>query len=102
MIILSLNILKINVNLFLFEMFFKKSILKLSSFNSLLIINLKDHIMIIDKVIDKNDKFFEINILLLSYSYRLKTNNILFLSISKTTLYLFIYNFSKIKSYYFN
>ena len=58
--------------------------------------------MIINKVNDKNERFFDVNILLLLYSHRLKINNILFLSILKTTLYLFIHDFSKIKSYYFN
>ena len=58
--------------------------------------------MIINKVVDKNERFFVINILLLSYSHYLKINNILFLSILKTILYLFIYDFSKIKSCYFN
>ena len=58
--------------------------------------------MIINEIIDKNERFFNINILLLLYSHYLKTNNILFLSISKMTLYLFIYNFLKIKSCCFN
>ena len=58
--------------------------------------------MTTNKVINKNEFFFNVNILLLSCSHRLKTNNILFLSILKTTLYLFIYNFSKIKLYCFN
>ena len=58
--------------------------------------------MITNNIVNKNDKFLNVNILLLSYLYRLNINNILFLNISKTTLYLFIYNFSKIKSYYFN
>ena len=54
--------------------------------------------MITDEIANKNDKFFDINILLLLCLYYLKINNILFLRISKTTLYLFIYNFLKIKS----
>ena len=58
--------------------------------------------MITNNIVNKNDEFLNVNILLLSYLYRLNINNILFLNISKTTLYLFIYNFSKIKSYYFN
>ena len=58
--------------------------------------------MIINNVIDKNEKFFVIDILLLLYSHRLKINNILFLNILKMILYLFIYNFSNIKSCYFN
>ena len=54
--------------------------------------------MIIDNIIYKNGKFFDVNILLLLYLYRLKINNILFLNISKTISYLFIYNFSRIRS----
>ena len=57
--------------------------------------------MIINETISKNDKFFDVNILLLLYSQRLKINNILFLNISKITLYLFVYNFLKIKLNYF-
>ena len=83
-------------------MFLKIFISKLFLFNSFLTINLKDRIIIINNVFNKNDKFLNVNILLLLYLYRLNINNILFLNISKTTLYLFIYNFSKIKSYYFN
>ena len=101
LIIFSLNVLKINVILFLFEMSFKEFISKLSSSDSFLIINLKDY-MTTNKIIDKNEKFFDIDILSLSYSHRLKINNILSLSILRTTSYLFIYNFSKIKSCYFN
>ena len=52
--------------------------------------------MIINNVFDKNDKFLNVNVLLLSYLYRLNINNILFFNISSTTLYLFIYNFLKI------
>ena len=58
--------------------------------------------MIINEIIDKNERFFVVDILLLLCLYRLKINNILFLSISKMILYLFIYDFSKIKSCYFN
>ena len=58
--------------------------------------------MIINDVFNKNDKFLNVNILLSLYLYRLNINNILFFNISSTTLYLFIYNFSKIKSCYFN
>ena len=100
--ILSLNALRVNINRFLFKISFEEFISKLSSFNSFLIINLKNHITIINEIIDKNERFFDVNILLLLYSHRSKINNILFLSISKTTLYLFIYDFSKIKSCYFN
>ena len=82
-------------------MFFKKFISKLFSFNSFLIINLKSYI-IINEGIDKNERFFDIDILLLLCLYRLKTNNILFLSILKTIFYLFIYDFSRIRSCYFN
>ena len=101
LIIFFLNISKINIVFFLFKMFFKEFISKLSSFNSFLIISLKDYI-IINEIIDKNEKFFDIDILLLLYSHRLKTNNILSLNISKTILCLFIYDFSKIKSYCLN
>ena len=96
-----MSVLKININFFLFKMFFKE-LSKLFSFNSFLTINLRDHIMITNEIIDKKKRSFDINILLLLYSHRLKTNNILFLNILKTTLCLFIYNFLKIKSYYFN
>ena len=82
-------------------MFFKEFISKLFSFNLFLIINLRDRITI-NEIVDKNKRFFDIDILLLLYSHRLKINNILFLSILKTISYLFIYNFSKIKSYCFN
>ena len=53
-------------------------------------------------VFNKNDKFLNVDILLSSCSHRSNINNILFFNISSTTSYLFIYNFSKIKSYYFN
>ena len=98
LIIFSLNVLNVDINFFLFKMSFKEFISKLFSFNSFLIINLKDHIIIINEIIDKKKRFFDINILLLLYLYRLKTNNILFLNILKTILYLFIYDFLKIKS----
>ena len=101
LIVFSLNVLKIDVNLFLFKKFFKKFILKLFSFDSFLTISLKNHI-IINKIIDKNERFFDVNILLLLYLHYLKINNILSLYISKMISYLFIYNFSKIKSCYFN
>ena len=58
--------------------------------------------MITSNVFNKNDKFLNVNILLSLYLYRLNINNILFFNISNIILYLFIYNFSKIKSYYFN
>ena len=58
--------------------------------------------MIINDVFNKNDKLSNVNILLSLYLYRLNINNILFFNISNTTLYLFIYNFLKIKSCYFN
>ena len=58
--------------------------------------------MITDNVFDKNNKFSNVDILLSLYSYYSNTNNILFFNISNTTLYLFIYNFLKIKSCYFN
>ena len=102
LIIFFLSVLKINVDFFLFKTFFEKSISKLFSFNLFLVISLKSRIIIINEVIDKNKRFFDINILLLLYLYRLKTNNILFLSILKTISCLFIYNFLKIRSYCFN
>ena len=83
-------------------MFLNKFILKLSSFNSFSTINLENYIIIINDIINKIEIFLNINILLLLYLYRLNINNFLFLNISKSILYLFIYNFSKIKSYYFN
>ena len=58
--------------------------------------------MIINDVFNKNNKFLNANALLLSYLYRLNINNILFFNISSTILYLFIHDFLKIKSYYFN
>ena len=83
-------------------MFLKQFISKLFSFDFFLIMNLKDREMIINNVVDKNDVFLNVNILLLLCLYRLNINNILFLNISRTTLCLFIYNFSKIKSCCFN
>ena len=100
LIFISLNALKINVNLFL--MSFEKFISKLFSFNLFLVIDLRDYIIIINKVIDKNERFFDVNILLLLYLYRLKINNILSFLILKIISYLFIYNFSKVKLCYFN
>ena len=58
--------------------------------------------MIINDVFNKNDRFLSINILLSLYLYRLNINNILSFNISSTISYLFIYNFLKIKSCYFN
>ena len=58
--------------------------------------------MIINDIFDKNDKFSNVDTLLSLYLYYLNINNILFFNISNTTSYLFIYNFSRIKSYYFN
>ena len=82
-------------------MFFNNLISKLSSFDLFLTINLKKRIITSNEIIDKIF-FFNNDVLLLLYLYRLKINNILFFNILKTILYLFIYNFSKIKSYYFN
>ena len=96
-----MSALKVDVDFFLFKMFFEKFISKLFSFYSFLIISLKSH-MIINEVVDKNERFFDIDILLLLCLYRLKTNNILFLNILKTILYLFIYDFSIIKSCCYN
>ena len=72
-------------------MSFKEFISKLFSFNSFLIIDLRDCVATINEIVDKKDKFFNVDILLLSYLYYSKINNILFLSILKTTSYLFIY-----------
>ena len=83
-------------------MFFQNSILKSSSFDLYFIINLKKRVLTTNEIINKNERFFDNDILLLLYLYRLKINNILFFSILKTISYLFIYNFSRIKSYYFN
>ena len=58
--------------------------------------------MIIDDVFNKNDRFLNVNTLLSLYLYRLNINNILFFNISSTISCLFIYNFSRIKSCYFN
>ena len=44
--------------------------------------------MTTNEIIDKNEKFFDIDILLSSYSHYSKTNNILSLNILKTILYL--------------
>ena len=96
-----LNVLRVNVIFYLFKMFFEKFISKLFSFDLFLTINLKNRV-IINEIIDKNEKFFDVDILLLLCSHRSKINNILFLNMSKTISYLFIYNFSRIKSCYFN
>ena len=58
--------------------------------------------MITNNVFNKNDKSLNVDILLSLYSHRLNINNILFYNISNTILCLFIYDFSKIKSCYFN
>ena len=58
--------------------------------------------MTTNDVFNKNDKFLNANVLLSSYSHYSNINNILSFSISSTTSYLFIYDFSKIKSCYFN
>ena len=59
-----LNVLKVDINLFLFETSFKWFISKLFSFESFLIVSLKDRVITINEVIDKNERFFDINILL--------------------------------------
>ena len=79
-------------------MFFEEFISKLFSFDLFLTINLRDYIIVTNKVIDKNKKFFNAKTLLSSYLYRLKINDILSFRISRITLYSFIYNFLKIKS----
>ena len=58
--------------------------------------------MIINDVFNKNDRFLNADVLLSLYLYYLNINNTLSFNISSTTLYLFIYDFSRIKSYYFN
>ena len=100
-LLIFLNALTIIVTFFLFKIYLKRFISKLFLFDLFLIINLKDYIITINKVINKIERFFDINILLLLYLHYLKKNNILFLNILKTTLFLFIYNFSKIKLNYF-
>ena len=100
-LLIFLNALTIIVTFFLFKIYLKRFISKLFLFDLFLIINLKDYIITINKVINKIERFFDIDILLLLYLHYLKKNNILFLNILKTTLFLFIYNFSKIKLNYF-
>ena len=74
-----MNALKVGVNLFLIS--FEEFISKLFSFDLFLTINLKDRIITINKVINKNERFFDIKILLLSYLHRLyKTVNPLAMS----------------------
>ena len=58
--------------------------------------------MTINDVFDKNDKFSNANALLSLYSHHSNTNNILSFNISNTISYLFIHDFSRIKSYYLN
>ena len=58
--------------------------------------------MKINEIINKNKRFFNNDILSSLLLYRLKINNNLFFNILKTISYLFIYNFSKTKSCYFN
>ena len=53
--------------------------------------------MLLNQIIDKNEKSSDDKILLSSYLHYSKTNNILSFRMSRITLYLFIYNFSKIK-----
>ena len=81
-------------------MSFEEFISKLFSFDSFLIIDLKGRV-IADEIIDKNERFFDVDILLLSYSHYSK-KKFLSLSISKTTSCLFIYDFLKIRSYCLN
>ena len=85
-----MNVLRIDIDFFLFKMFFEE-LSKLFSSDLSLIISLKNRVVTTDEVVDKKEKSFDVDILLLLFSYYLKT-----------TLYLFIYNFSKIKSYCFN
>ena len=71
-------------------MSFEKFISELFSFDLFLIISLRNRVIITDEIIDKNEKFFDIEILLSSFSHCLKTNNILSFRISRITLCLFI------------
>ena len=77
LIIFSLNVLRVEIDLFLFKVFFEWFISKLFSFDSFLIIGLKGRVMIIDEVVGKNERSFGVNILLSLCSHRLKINNIL-------------------------
>ena len=69
LIIFFLNVLNVNIDFFLFKMFLKWFISKLFLFDLFLIINLKSRIIIINNVFNKNDKFLNVNILLLLYLY---------------------------------
>ena len=91
-----MNALRVDIDFFLLS--FEKFISELFSFDLFLTINVRDRIIIINEIIDKNKRLFDAKILLLSYLYYLKINNVLSFRISKITSYLFIYNFSKIKS----
>ena len=68
--------------------------------------NLKKRIIIINKVVNKNKRFFNNDILLLLYLYRLKIKIIYSLIYQKRLyIYLFIYLFiifRKLNFYYFN
>ena len=97
-----MNVLNVDVDFFLFEVFLKWFISKLFLFDSFLIINLGDRIITTDDVFDKNDRFSNADVLLSLYSHRLNINNILFFNISSIISCLFIYNFLKIKLYCFN
>ena len=77
LIIFFLSALGVDVDFFLFEMFFEKFISKLFSFDSFLKINLKGYV-IINEIIDKNERSFDVDILLLLYLHRLKINNFFF------------------------
>ena len=102
LIIFFLSVLNVDIDLFLFEMSLKWCVSKLFSFDSFLIIDLEDRVMITNNVFDRNDKSLDVNILLSSCLYYLNTNNTLSFNISNIILYLFIYDFSRIKSCYFN
>ena len=72
-------------------MFFINLLSSLFSFNLFLIINLKEYIIIINEIINKNKRFFNNDILLLLYLYRLKINNNLFFNISKTNFFSYLF-----------
>ena len=86
--------LRVNVDLFLVS--FEKFTFEFSSFE-FSTIDLRD-IIIINEIIDKNERFSIIKTLLSSYLYYSEINNILFFLMSRIISYLFIYNFSRIKS----
>ena len=57
---------------------------------------MKKRIRITIKIVNKNENFFNNDILLLLYLHYLKINNILFFNILKTILYLFFKTFREL------